>query len=99
MYVNADATIMSDGHQLERYYNLSYVVVSLIFLCPFTGYTIAAFTNSWFHHKFGQRGIAIVAPLCHVISYIVIAQHPPWPVVVIFTCLTGFGNGLIDAAW
>lgn len=27
------------------------------------------------------------------------SQHPPWAVVVLFTCLAGFGNGLIDAAW
>lgn len=25
--------------------------------------------------------------------------HLPWPVVVLFTCLAGFGNGLVDAAW
>ncbi|KAK5075560.1 hypothetical protein LTR64_001767 [Lithohypha guttulata] len=84
---------------LEQYYNLSYTVVSLIFLCPFAGYAIAAFTNSWFHHKFGQRGIALVAPGCHVVAYIVLSLHLPWPVVVSFTCLAGFGNGLIDAAW
>ena len=84
---------------LEQYYDLTYTVVSLVFLCPFVGYAIAAFTNSWFHHKFGQRGIAIVAPCCHVTAYIVLSLHLPWPVVVLFTCLAGFGNGLIDAAW
>jgi len=84
---------------LEPYYNLSYTVVSLIFLCPFAGYTIAAFTNSWFHDSFGQRGIAIIAPTTHIITYITLCLHPPWPVVVVFSCIGGFGNGLIDGAW
>lgn len=63
------------------------------------GYTIAAFTNSWFHHKYGQRGIAIVAPCCHIAAWAILSLHLPWPVVVLFTCLAGFGNGLVDAAW
>lgn len=84
---------------LEPYYNLSYTIVSLIFLCPFVGYTIAAFSNSWFHDTFGQRGIAILAPTTHIITYLTLCLHPPWPVVVLFTCIGGFGNGLIDGAW
>ena len=32
-------------------------------------------------------------------GWTVLSLHPPWPVVVLFTVLAGFGNGLIDAAW
>lgn len=49
--------------------------------------------------KFGQRGIAIIASICHLIAYIVIAVHPPYPVLVVIFMLAGFGNGLADAAW
>jgi fucose permease len=34
-----------------------------------------------------------------LIAYIVIAVHPPYPVLVIIFMLAGFGNGLADAAW
>lgn len=84
---------------LERYYHLSYTVVSLIFLSPFLGYTAAALCNSLIHMKFGQRGIAVIAPTCRVVTYLVLCFHPPYPVVVVFFISAGFGNGLEDAAW
>ncbi len=51
------------------------------------------------HVRFGQRGVAITGPLCHLVSYIVVAVHPPYPVLVVMFIFVGFGNGLIDAAW
>ena len=84
---------------MESYYNLSYTVVSLIFLSPFLGYTVAAFSVSTIHMKLGQRGIAVLAPLCHMIPYIVISLHPPYPVLVVLYIFIGYGNGLEDAGW
>ncbi|KAK2056598.1 major facilitator superfamily transporter [Colletotrichum caudatum] len=84
---------------LETYYELSYTIVSLIFLTPFAGYSVAAFTNARIHQKFGQRGVAIMAPLCHIVTYIVLALHPPYPVLVIANMISGFGNGLTDACF
>ncbi|TAQ85811.1 hypothetical protein B7494_g5869 [Chlorociboria aeruginascens] len=91
---------MSDGsYGLEIHYALRYTIVSLIFLSPFAGYSIASIVNSMIHVKFGQRGVAILGPGCHLLSYIVIACHPPYPVLVVFYMFVGFGNGLIEAAW
>ncbi|KAE9367297.1 MFS transporter-like protein [Stipitochalara longipes BDJ] len=98
-------TGMNDGSygalvpHLEKYYDLSYTVVSLIFLSPFAGYTLASVFNNLMHMRFGQRGVALVGPACHLISYIVFAFHPPYPVLVVMFIFVGFGNGLIDAAW
>ncbi len=47
----------------------------------------------------GQRGAAFIGPVCHLLAYIVLAVHPPYPVLVIVYILAGFGNGLLDAAW
>lgn len=90
---------LTDFPQLEKYYDLNYTIVSLVFLSPSAGYTVAALANSTVHVKFGQRGIAVIAPLCHLISYIVLAAHPPYPVLVVIFIIAGFGNGLIGAAW
>lgn len=49
--------------------------------------------------SFGQRGIAIIGPLCHLLPFIAIACHPPFPVVIVVFAIIGLGNGLIDAAW
>ncbi|KAH6867610.1 major facilitator superfamily domain-containing protein [Thelonectria olida] len=84
---------------LEAYYDLSYTIISLIFLTPFAGYSIAAFTNAWIHMKFGQRGVAIMAPICHIITFIALALHPPYPVLVVCNMVSGFGNGLTDACF
>lgn len=84
---------------MEEYYDLSYTVVSLIFLTPFAGYSVAAFLNARIHMKFGQRGIAILAPICHIITFVVLAVHPPWPVLVVCNAISGFGNGLLDACF
>lgn len=74
-------------------------MVSVIFLTPFAGYSIAAFTNARIHVSLGQLGVALMAPLCHVATYSVLAAHPPWPVLVVFNLLSGFGNGLTDACF
>ncbi|KAH6876431.1 major facilitator superfamily domain-containing protein [Thelonectria olida] len=84
---------------LEKYYGITYTVVSLIFLTPFAGYSVAAFTNARIHQKFGQRGVAIMAPLCHITTYAILAAHPPYPVLVVCNMLSGFGNGLTDACF
>ena len=85
--------------QLEKYYGLTYTVVSLVFLSPVVGYTLAALSNNNMHMKFGQRGIAILAPLCHMIAFTVAAVHPPFPALVVVYMIGGFGTGLEDSAW
>lgn len=84
---------------LEEYYNLTYTTVSLMFLSPALGYSMAAALNNTIHVKFGQRGIAIIAGTCHLIAFLVLALHPPWPVIVVILVVGGLGNGLVDAAW
>ncbi|KAF2004668.1 MFS general substrate transporter [Amniculicola lignicola CBS 123094] len=84
---------------LEEYYNLTYVVVSLVFLSPLAGYASAAVLNNAIHVRFGQRGVAFIGPFCHLCAYIGIALHPPYPVLVVVFILAGFGNGIEDAAW
>lgn len=84
---------------LEEYYDLSYVVVSLVFLSPLGGYVGAALLNNWIHVHFGQRGVAFLGPFCHLAAYIGIALHPPYPVLVVIFILAGFGNGIEDGGW
>lgn len=51
------------------------------------------------HLKFGQRGVAMITGMAHMAAYIIIATHPPYPVLVLAFVLAGLGNGLADAAW
>ncbi|KAI9754460.1 MAG: hypothetical protein M4579_004688 [Chaenotheca gracillima] len=84
---------------IEPYYHLTYTVVSLLFLAPFIGYVFAAALNNAFHMRFGRRGVAAIGPACHLVTFLVLALHPPYPVIVCVCVLGGFGTGILDAAW
>jgi fucose permease len=85
--------------QLEVYYNVNYTIISLVFLAPFLGYTLAAFLNNTVHMRFGQLGIAIIGPSCKIVAYVVICIHPPYPVLPVIFMFAGFGIGLADSGW
>ncbi|KAH6679824.1 major facilitator superfamily domain-containing protein [Halenospora varia] len=84
---------------LETYYNITYTVVSLVFLAPFLGYSMAAVLNNRIHMRFGQLGIAIISPICKIIAFTVMCVHPPYPVLPVILVLSGFGSGLEDSGW
>ncbi|KAL4865818.1 hypothetical protein BDV12DRAFT_187906 [Aspergillus spectabilis] len=84
---------------IREEFNLSTTVVSLIFMTPFAGYTLASIAVNKIHMTLGQRGIAIIAPLCHLIPFIVMATYPRFPVLLVAYAFVGLGNGLIDGAW
>lgn len=84
---------------LETYYGIDYLTISLVFLSPIVGYTASALTNNMIHNRFGQRGVAAIMSISHLVAYIVIALHPPYPALVVVFMLAGFGNGLGDSGW
>jgi MFS family permease len=84
---------------LQTYYGLGYRIVSLIFLSPFAGYVMSSLVNNTIHHRLGRRGPACLGPGCQLVAYIIIATHPPFPVLVLAFLLAGFGNGVEEAAW
>ncbi|KAK4190319.1 major facilitator superfamily domain-containing protein [Podospora australis] len=84
---------------IERYYSISYTVVSLVFLSPFIGYLLAALLNNLIHHYFGQVGIAVLGPLCRLVGILPLVFHPPYPALPVVLLFTGFGNGIEDSAW
>lgn len=84
---------------LEVYYNVNYTIISLIFLSPVVGYVASALTNNTVHVKFGQRGVAVLVSLGHLISYTIVSLHPPYPVLVFGYLLAGYGNGLADSGF
>ena len=84
---------------LIRFSDVNYTIVSLVFLAPFAGYTVAALISNKVHEHLGRRGIAVFGVLPRLIAYVVISVHPPYPVVVAILAFAGLGNGLIEAGW
>ncbi|KAK4073556.1 hypothetical protein Purlil1_13018 [Purpureocillium lilacinum] len=87
------------AYGLERYYNLTYTDVSLVFISPFAGHILSAVLNNYLHLKIGQRGIAMLCGGCHILAYVVIACHPPYIALIFAFVFAGSGNGFGDAAW
>ncbi|EEH22691.1 hypothetical protein PABG_04902 [Paracoccidioides brasiliensis Pb03] len=87
------------AYGLEEYYKVSYTVISLVFLSPLGGYITSAMLSNTLHMRFGQCGPAILGPISHLVSYIIVFLHPPYPVLIIAFIIAGFGNGLADTAW
>jgi fucose permease len=96
---NQNPVLLLIHSQLETYYNLSYTIVSLVFLSPALGYATAAIVNERAHCAIGRRGVAFVSSMCHLIAYILNCVHPPYPVLVVSFIFAGLGNGLADSAW
>ncbi|KAK7433386.1 hypothetical protein QQZ08_000326 [Neonectria magnoliae] len=87
------------AYGLEKYYDLTYIVVSMVFISPFVGYVLAAVFNNYLHLRIGQRGIAVLCAGCHILAYSIIAAHPPYVALIFAFMFAGLGNGLADAAW
>lgn len=86
-------------HPMSKHYSLSDIHVSLIFLVGPVGYIIAAQSNDFIHSKFGQRGIAFLGPLFHILAAVAIATHPPFPLILIAFAFVALGTGILDGSW
>lgn len=59
---------------LETWYHVNYTVISLVFLSPIVGYTLSAILNNHIHVVYGQRGVALIMSISHVLAYSMIAS-------------------------
>lgn len=89
---------------LEDHYHLDDRKASLIFLVAPLGYLIGAWLNDRIHMRFGQRGIAVIAPVFQAIFTVLAGTlHTPgqrgFPIFLIATSIGNIGNGLVDGSW
>ena len=85
---------------LSTYYHLTDIHAALIFVSGPIGYILAAQSNSTIHSKFGQRGIAIMGPVFHVLSTLILGMYPEgFGVVLVGLSVQAVGIGLIDGSW
>lgn len=84
---------------LESHYSISYRTVSFSFLVAFTGYLIAAFICDHLHRYLGRWGVSSLGVASQLVCYLIASTAPPFPLFVIAYGISGFGCGLIEAAW
>ncbi|KAK0390088.1 hypothetical protein NLU13_3661 [Sarocladium strictum] len=96
-----DACIGALLPYIEEYYGINYTTVSTLFIVFFPGALLAGMTNNYIHYRLGQRGVAILGPLCRIVGYIPLALHPrrSFAILPCLLIFTGFGNGIEDSGW
>ena len=83
---------------LTRHYSLTDIHVSLVFVVGPVGYIIAAQLSSSVHWKLGQRGVSVIAPTLHILGVLLVATHPPFPVVLVAFSAVALGAGFLDGS-
>lgn len=84
---------------ISHHYALNDLQVSTIFPVIPVGYVLAASSNASIHSRFGQRGVAFLAPILHVASAVCIAMHPPFPVLLAAFAVLAMGLAFLDGSW
>ncbi|CAA7261252.1 unnamed protein product [Cyclocybe aegerita] len=82
---------------IQRHYDLSYEVVSLVFLAGFGGYLTACMLNSVLQNAIGTRWVLLTAGVLYAGGSLLIAFAPPFPLVMVALTVMGFGNGFYEA--
>jgi fucose permease len=84
---------------ISHHYTLTDLHVSLLFLASPFGYIFAAQFSNAIHYRFGQRGIALIAPIFQITSTLLIATHPRFGWILVAFAIQGIGMGLLDGSW
>ncbi|KAF8306101.1 MFS general substrate transporter [Clavulina sp. PMI_390] len=92
-----DASAGTMVPRMQEFYNIGYVVVSMIFVSNCIGSLSAALVNMWLTTRLGFGKTICFGVACQAIAYVIQAIRPPFPLMVISYAINGFGEGLQDA--
>ncbi|KAL0932318.1 MFS efflux transporter [Colletotrichum truncatum] len=76
---------------MEKYYNIGYAIVSLIFIGNAVGFITAAFFVDALRARLSRAHLMIAAQGCMLAAYIPLVVGAPFPVIVVSFFLLGFG--------
>jgi fucose permease len=99
----ADSRGLNDGApgallpSLEKYYNLNYAVVSLIFLSNACGFLAASFLSNKLHVAVGRCKSLVIGTALQTLCYVILSTHPPYGAVIFGFLVAGAGMGFILA--
>ncbi|KAL1409914.1 hypothetical protein Q8F55_003913 [Vanrija albida] len=82
---------------LQEYYNINYLVISIIWVFNMLGFLLAGLTNVFLTDRFGFGIVAPFGAMCQVLGYIFMCWGPPYPLFCFAFVCSGYGLGLQDA--
>lgn len=92
-----DSATGANLDSMREHYNVSYNVISTVFLSNIAGYFISCVMASFLTHHLGLGNVLLVAAFWMAAGCLTLALIPPFPGAVSALAMLGFGAGLYDA--
>ncbi|KAA1477464.1 MFS general substrate transporter [Dentipellis sp. KUC8613] len=83
--------------RIQQVYNISYAVVSLLFIAGCVGIVAGGLSNVYLTAKLGFGKVIVLGAILQVIGYSIQAPAPPFPVFACANGLIGFAIAVQDA--
>ncbi|QRV85561.1 major facilitator superfamily transporter [Ceratobasidium sp. AG-Ba] len=91
-----DAAIGTILPAIRNHYDLSFTVISLLFVFGCVGSISAAVLNVYLNDRLGFGRVMLFGALCQVLAYSILVPAFPFPVMCLAYVINGFGMGLQD---
>ncbi|KAG9041132.1 hypothetical protein FS842_002706 [Serendipita sp. 407] len=65
----------------QRYYQVGYTTVALIFVLNSTGAVLASIANVWLSGRINFSKLLALSALCQIAAYAILSTGPPFPLV------------------
>ncbi|KAH6985345.1 major facilitator superfamily domain-containing protein [Ilyonectria destructans] len=79
---------------MEKYYNIGYAIVSLIFVGNALGFILGALLLDVLHYKLGRARLLALSQSTLALAYVPILVQAPYPAIIISFLLIGFSISL-----
>ncbi|KAJ6545331.1 major facilitator superfamily domain-containing protein [Mycena capillaripes] len=83
--------------RMQKFYNVGFLIVSLIFVLTSVGFLFGAIVNVHYADKLGFGRMIVLGGLCMIVAYTVQAPAPPFPLFVLSFIFNGFGIAIQNA--
>ncbi|KAH7325496.1 MFS general substrate transporter [Rhizoctonia solani] len=82
---------------VQKYYDLTFTVVSILFVSECLGFMLSAILNVHLSDRLGFGRVIFLGGICQALSYLMLVPALPFPVMCVAFVINGFGIGLQDA--
>ncbi|KAL1743343.1 major facilitator superfamily domain-containing protein [Schizophyllum fasciatum] len=83
--------------RMQTDFDIGYSTVALIFVVGCLGFVSGGFLNVYLDQRFGFGKAIVFGAIFQLAGYILMAPHPPFPVIVAAYGFTGFGMSYMNA--
>lgn len=83
--------------RIQKFYNVGFTMVSLIFVVACVGYISGALANLPLSDQLGLGKALVIGSLCQIVAYTIQAPALPFPMFIICFAIIGFGLAIQES--